>query len=115
MVMSAKSKDIPPGDSIKRISRKPSTVLAGPLRRDTPQTSKSSGPYSRSRATSPPPERLTRKRAASVDTEIANHRIQDLAINSSPQSGTVRERVCLCQRDPKIPRPRNGIRRFHLS
>lgn len=70
---------------------------------------------------SPPTfDRLSRKRAASLDTESANHpRIGDLALNSastsnsatgpSPISDTaVTEQVCLCQPDPKIPRPRNG-------
>lgn len=72
---------------------------------------------------SPPPfDRLSRKRAASLDTESASAsqpRIGDLALNSastsnsiggpSPISDTpVTEQVCLCQPDPKIPRPRNG-------
>jgi HMG box factor len=57
---------------------------------------------------------LTRKRAASLDTESANQpRIGDLALNSASTNGpsihdTTREQVCLCQPDPKIPRPRNG-------
>ncbi|TAQ89161.1 Nucleoside-triphosphate phosphatase [Chlorociboria aeruginascens] len=64
---------------------------------------------------SPPPGRLTRKRAASIDTESANHpRIGDLALNSAspngpPTSNSIREQVCLCQPDPKIPRPRNAF------
>jgi hypothetical protein len=59
--------------------------------------------------------RLTRKRAASLDTESANDpRIEDLALNSArsnglPTSDSTREQVCLCQPDPKIPRPRNGV------
>lgn len=71
----------------------------------------------------PASNRLSRKRAASLDTESANQpRIGDLALNSastsnsanttggpSPISDTaVTEQVCLCQPDPKIPRPRNG-------
>ncbi|KAM0138245.1 hypothetical protein ACHAP3_003572 [Botrytis cinerea] len=73
---------------------------------------------------SPPPfDRLSRKRAASLDTESASAsqpRIGDLALNSastsnsiggpSPISDTpVTEQVCLCQPDPKIPRPRNAF------
>ncbi|KAI9640070.1 slightly ste11-like protein [Ciborinia camelliae] len=71
---------------------------------------------------SPPTfDRLSRKRAASLDTESANQpRIGDLALNSastsnstggpSPISDTaVTEQVCLCQPDPKIPRPRNAF------
>ncbi|KAG4431183.1 hypothetical protein IFR05_013328 [Cadophora sp. M221] len=59
--------------------------------------------------------RLTRKRAASIDTDSANEpRMGDLAINSArtsgpPTSDLTREQVCLCQPDPKIPRPRNAF------
>lgn len=61
-----------------------------------------------------PRTRLTRKRAASLNTDSANEpRIGDLALNSAstsglPTSDLTREQVCLCQPDPKIPRPRNG-------
>ncbi|CZT01932.1 related to mating type protein [Rhynchosporium agropyri] len=59
--------------------------------------------------------RLTRKRAASLNTNGANEaRIGDLALNSAstngpPSSAFTREQVCLCQPDPKIPRPRNAF------
>jgi hypothetical protein len=59
--------------------------------------------------------RLARKRAASLNTESANHpRIGDLALSSASSSGPLTsdptiEQVCLCQPDPKIPRPRNGV------
>lgn len=57
-----------------------------------------------------PPMRMTRKRAASLNTDAAN-RIEELALGSSRLEGpqTAREQVCLCQPDPKIPRPRNGM------
>jgi hypothetical protein len=61
-----------------------------------------------------PRTRLARKRAASLNTDTANDpRIGDLALNSAstnglPTSDRIREQVCLCQPDPKIPRPRNG-------
>ncbi|CZR52783.1 related to mating type protein [Phialocephala subalpina] len=64
---------------------------------------------------SSPQHRLTRKRAASLDTDIANEpRIGDLALNSArlaelPTSDPTKEQVCLCQPDPKIPRPRNAF------
>ncbi|KAH6721974.1 hypothetical protein BKA61DRAFT_666721 [Leptodontidium sp. MPI-SDFR-AT-0119] len=59
--------------------------------------------------------RLTRKRAASIDTDSANEpRMGDLALSSASTSGPrtsdlTREQVCLCQPDPKIPRPRNAF------
>jgi hypothetical protein len=61
-----------------------------------------------------PVTRLTRKRAASLNSESASHlRIEDLALTNANSSGPpildpTREHVCLCQPDPKIPRPRNG-------
>ncbi|KAF4636724.1 hypothetical protein G7Y89_g1349 [Cudoniella acicularis] len=67
----------------------------------------------------PPPSspraRMTRKRAASLDLDSANHpRIEDLALSSASTSipstaDATREQVCLCQPDPKIPRPRNAF------
>lgn len=69
----------------------------------------------------PPPMRMTRKRAASLNTDNSiNPRISDLALNSAGSSGTpvtdpTREQVCLCQPDPKIPRPRNGASIISLS
>lgn len=63
-----------------------------------------------------PPGRLTRKRAATLTAERSNlsQSIGDLAITAVratalPQTDVIREQVCLCQPDPKIPRPRNGI------
>ncbi|KAH7357014.1 hypothetical protein BKA65DRAFT_474801 [Rhexocercosporidium sp. MPI-PUGE-AT-0058] len=62
-----------------------------------------------------PRTRLTRKRAASLNTDSANEpRIGDLALNSASTNGPstsdlTREQVCLCQPDPKIPRPRNAF------
>ncbi|RAL66061.1 hypothetical protein DID88_005721 [Monilinia fructigena] len=68
---------------------------------------------------SPPAfDRLSRKRAASLDTESANQpRIGDLALVSASTSNSTStisdtaatEQVCLCQPDPKIPRPRNAF------
>jgi hypothetical protein len=61
-----------------------------------------------------PRTHLRRKRAASLNTGSSNDpRIGDLALNSAtingpPTSDLTREQVCLCQPDPKIPRPRNG-------
>ncbi|KAF8852684.1 hypothetical protein BDZ45DRAFT_694896 [Acephala macrosclerotiorum] len=64
---------------------------------------------------SSPQDRLTRKRAASLDTEVANEpRIGHLALNSArltepSTSDPTKDQVCLCQPDPKIPRPRNAF------
>ncbi|QSZ36537.1 hypothetical protein DSL72_006417 [Monilinia vaccinii-corymbosi] len=64
---------------------------------------------------------LSRKRATSLDTERANQpQIGDLALNSASTSNSTSrpsplydtaatEQVCLCQPDPKIPRPRNAF------
>lgn len=56
---------------------------------------------------------LTRKRVASLGTGISNR--DSTEANSpplgSPKSASSKESVaqfCLCQPDPKIPRPRNG-------
>jgi hypothetical protein len=55
---------------------------------------------------------LMKKRAASLDTDAANDpSIANLSLHSgsleSPRTGS-NNQVCLCQPDPKIPRPRNG-------
>lgn len=61
---------------------------------------------------SPPLTRLMKKRAASLDTNAANDpSIASLSLHSasleSPRTHSSNQ-VCLCQPDPKIPRPRNG-------
>ncbi len=61
-----------------------------------------------------PRTHLRRKRVSSLNTSSPNDpRIGELALNSAstsgpPTSDLTREQVCLCQPDPKIPRPRNG-------
>lgn len=62
---------------------------------------------------SSPRTRLARKRAASLDIDSANKhpRTEGLDLDSAstptPQTADPTQ-VCLCQPDPKIPRPRNG-------
>ncbi|KAM3075248.1 slightly ste11-like protein [Clarireedia jacksonii] len=60
--------------------------------------------------------RLSKKRAESIDAQSANQaQLRDLSLNTatttgpSPTSDASREQVCLCQPDPKIPRPRNAF------
>jgi len=108
----------------------PDTIEANPAKLDTPRSPVSIStdssrrgslttihPAKDSEPPTPvsPPFRLTRKRAASLNTESVNlpPRISDLALNSAstsvpPTAELSREQVCLCQPDPKIPRPRNG-------
>jgi len=60
---------------------------------------------------SSPPPSLRRKRAASISIDAAiEPRLEDLALTTASNITTVSagEKVCLCQPDPKIPRPRNG-------
>jgi hypothetical protein len=62
-----------------------------------------------------PPTRLTRKRTVSINTGASKDtHITDLVPSSASTAGSRisesgREQVCLCQPDPKIPRPRNGV------
>lgn len=65
---------------------------------------------------SSPPGCLTRKRAPTLNTERSSlsQGVGDLVIHEPSTivpaaSDLTREQVCLCQPDPKIPRPRNGI------
>lgn len=87
----------------------PSSSRKGSLRSSN-NTEKESAP-------SPPLTRLMKKRAASLDTDAANNpSIANLSLHSasfeSPRTDS-NNQVCLCQPDPKIPRPRNGT--YELS
>jgi hypothetical protein len=57
-----------------------------------------------------PPSRPTRKRSVNVveeeDREIDSHEVT--SIHTRASSGDSTAHVCICQPDPKIPRPRNG-------
>jgi HMG box factor len=62
---------------------------------------------------SSPRTRLSRKMAASLELGTADHpRLDDLTLDNAGSAPVTadptREQVCLCQPDPKIPRPRNG-------
>ncbi|KAL2195710.1 hypothetical protein P885DRAFT_70333 [Corynascus similis CBS 632.67] len=78
-------------------------------------SSSSCGPPPPPESTEELPRRsITRKRAASIDTEEANRPlVESLSLNTpstaSPRSfDGSRERICLCTPAPKVPRPRNG-------
>lgn len=69
------------------------------------------------------PARITRKRAASLlDTADSKARAEEHSPPSSRESngvpsvgpGEFAEHVCLCQPEPKIPRPRNGEPLFNF-
>lgn len=57
-----------------------------------------------------PPSRPTRKRGADIveeeDKEIDIH--ETTPVHTRASSGNSTAHVCICQPDPKIPRPRNG-------
>ena len=69
---------------------------------------------------SSPRTRLSRKRAASLELDAAKRpRLEDLALDSASTvapstADPTRDQVCLCQPDPKIPRPRNGAKKLPL-
>lgn len=91
----------------------PRINLPGGRRNTTRLSSQSERSFEPSSPSSPPSIRLTRKRAASLNTESANQALVDLSLSSASSTRTLtldptREQVCLCQPDPKIPRPRNG-------
>ncbi|KAI9739482.1 MAG: hypothetical protein M1818_005170 [Claussenomyces sp. TS43310] len=98
-------------ESFRDLPRSPASISPRSARRDSLLLSEQrSGP----RTPTSPPMRLTRKRAASLNTEAANHpHLDNLALNSAgvvnPRATAAREQVCLCQPDPKIPRPRNAF------
>lgn len=110
------------GPSILGAPRSPASISMEPSGRGFFKPAQSIGRVSEPPRTISPPVRLTRKRAATLNTESASPppRIGDLALSSArtadpPASDLTREQVCLCQPDPKIPRPRNGALRDHLE
>lgn len=96
-----------PHSRTERLPRSPTSLSSNSSRRvslrSSVQSEKQHSPPS-------PPARLNRKRAASLDIIEGNSpAISELSI-SSPKSDPANSasHVCLCQPDPKIPRPRNG-------
>jgi len=63
----------------------------------------------------PPRRPITRKRAASINTEEANRpKIENLSLSTPSTAGSRpfdagRDLICLCTPAPKVPRPRNGM------
>ena len=96
-----------PHSRTERAPRSPTSLSSNSSRRvsvrSSDQSEKQHSPPS-------PPARLSRKRAASLEIVGSNSpAISELSI-SSPRSDPANSagHVCLCQPDPKIPRPRNG-------
>ncbi|KFY21527.1 hypothetical protein V493_07340 [Pseudogymnoascus sp. VKM F-4281 (FW-2241)] len=88
----------------------PTTIAPASWRKDFLRSSNNTEKES---APSPPLTRLMKKRAASLDTDAANDpSIANLSLHSasleSPRTDS-NNQVCLCQPDPKIPRPRNAF------
>ena len=97
-----------PHSRTERLPRSPTSLSSNSSRRVSLrsfiQSEKQHNPPS-------PPGRLNRKRAASLEIIEGSNSptISELSI-SSPKSDPANSasHVCLCQPDPKIPRPRNG-------
>ena len=97
-----------PRSRTEHLPRSPTSLSSNSSRRvslrSSVQSEKQHSPLS-------PPARLNRKRAASLAIIEGSHSpaISELSI-SSPKSDPANSvsHVCLCQPDPKIPRPRNG-------
>jgi hypothetical protein len=94
---------------MRDLPRSPTTISPSSSRKDSLRSSNNTEKES---APSPPLTRLMKKRAASLDTDAANNpSIANLSLHSasleSPRTDS-NNQVCLCQPDPKIPRPRNG-------
>jgi HMG box factor len=107
--------------------RKEHSLIGLPQYREYPRSPMSTSPVSSRRdslRTAPPtddpkppsptspPLRLTRKRASSVDTDSANQsQKEDQTLSGAGTTSTISagDHVCLCQPEPKIPRPRNGM------
>jgi HMG box factor len=94
--------------------RSPPSILTDSNRRASLRNALPARNLDSARASSPT-NRLSRKRAASLQLETSNRpRFDDLTLDSAgtsvpPTADLTREQVCLCQPDPKIPRPRNGM------
>ena len=91
------------------ISRRPSSnVSTRSLRRASSPSGKSKTPLTPEES---PPSRSARKRTASIveeeDKELESSEISPAHTRAS--SGDSAAQVCICQPDPKIPRPRNGM------
>ena len=89
-------------------SRRASSNVSTRSLRSAPSTSGSSkAPLTPEES---PPSRPTKKRSVNVveeeDREIDSHEVT--LIHSRASSGYSTAQVCICQPEPKIPRPRNG-------
>ena len=97
-----------PNSRTERLPRSPTSLSSNSSRRFSLRSSVQS---EKQRSPPSPSARLNRKRATSLEIiEGSNSpEISELSI-TSPKSdpASSESHVCVCQPDPKIPRPRNG-------
>lgn len=93
--------------SISNSRRPSSNVSTRSLRRASSPSGKSKTPLTPEES---PPFRSARKRNASIveeeDKELESN--ETSPVHTRASSGDSASQVCICQPDPKIPRPRNG-------
>ena len=113
-------------DSSSQKRQQNPSMSTGPLTRSAMSAARSGGGAGSLSAPLPPPSHpsqamlrgpITRKRAASINTEEANTRQKIHSLNiTTPNSASPRpfdaggsQLICLCAPEPKVPRPRNGM------
>lgn len=106
--------DVEPNEGLKTARTSRSTSVNTPSKGAASQRSaslESLQDYQDSPTAEAIPVRLGQKRAASLITTV-DHRFRDLPSLSTASPGIrsadSASQVCLCQPDPKVPRPRNG-------
>jgi len=93
---------------IKNSRRTSSNVSTRSLRRASSPSGKSQTPLTPEES---PPFRSTRKRDASIveEEDKGLESNETSPVHTRASSGDSAAQVCICQPDPKIPRPRNGM------
>ena len=104
-----------------RASRRTSSTTSSLRSHQRPPSSPSGGSKTPLTPEESPPFRATRKRTAGVveeeDKDIELTDADATPVHTRASSGDSVVQVCICQPDPKIPRPRNGtsISIFHTA